>query len=378
MAHRRTTNSPGSGNGPSMTLTQKALMFSALLNVGLLAGHLARGPLPSMPEGVTLDGGVPAPIAAAANTLAPAEVEGSAAAEASGPSVPVPSNEVNVAAAPSAAPDADPAENAAAAAAAAGLPPDLQVTSVTIQRNIPSSLEAQLDRTTATMLSQTLTRVLVWNLTPHTDLRPGDRLQVAWTLAGEDITIWALRFESQKYARTFRAYRYESSLSPFASWYDERGVEVPAVLNNGPIASYEQITSLLHDRPDHHGMDFMTPVGTPITAPFAGTVTNVDWNLRFNGNCVELRGNDGVTAKFLHLSETSVQVGQTVTPGTPLGLSGNTGRSTGPHLHYELERGGRVLDPIEYHGVTHRPLPEAEQGPFLEWVGQLGGLFSGT
>ena len=110
-------------------------------------------------------------------------------------------------------------------------------------------------------------------------------------------------------------------------------------------------------------MDFKTPIGTPIIAPRAGKVTRVNWNHAANGNCVEVQFTDGALAKFLHLNENAVKEGQSVTAGTEIGKAGNTGHSTGAHLHYQLEKGGKVVDPIAYHGTLRRQMqPDAMPG----------------
>ncbi len=108
--------------------------------------------------------------------------------------------------------------------------------------------------------------------------------------------------------------------------------------------------------------------------PRSGSVVRTDWNTRFNGNCVEVRYDDGTMARFLHLSETSVSAGQRLATGAKLGLSGNTGRSTNPHLHYELERSGRILDPIDYHGTERRTLPAADRAGFDQERARLDAL----
>ena len=59
----------------------------------------------------------------------------------------------------------------------------------------------------------------------------------------------------------------------------------------------------------------------------------------------------GKTQKWLHLESVSVKPGQSVSRGTPVGLTGNTGRSTAPHLHFQLDKGRKNIDPIDYHGT---------------------------
>ncbi len=136
-------------------------------------------------------------------------------------------------------------------------------------------------------------------------------------------------------------------------------------LQNGPLASYDQVTSLLRDRPKHRGMDFKTPVGTDVRTPKAGSVTRVNWNVAANGDCVEVQYGDGILAKFLHLQSVGVRVGQRVAAGAVIAASGNTGHSTAPHLHYQLDRGERAIDPVDYHGTTRRTLP-ADAKPALD------------
>ena len=95
----------------------------------------------------------------------------------------------------------------------------------------------------------------------------------------------------------------------------------------------------------HDGIDFGVPEGTPVAAAASGTVTRVDSQHGGYGNWVEVRHADGITTRYAHLSSIGVQPGQTVAQGDTIGLSGNTGKSTGPHLHFEVRRDGRPVDP---------------------------------
>ena len=111
-------------------------------------------------------------------------------------------------------------------------------------------------------------------------------------------------------------------------------------------------------------------------APRAGVVTRINWNLAANGNCVEVQYQDGTLAKFLHLNENLVQPGQRVTAGTVVGKSGNTGHSTGPHLHYQLGKGDRVIDPVDYHGTLRRQLQPEAMKPFGDRMADLDAQLS--
>lgn len=87
----------------------------------------------------------------------------------------------------------------------------------------------------------------------------------------------------------------------------------------------------------HRGYDIAIPIGTEIIAPAAGTVTLGDPDLYYEGGTVFLDHGDGLVSVFLHMSEVDVVAGQAVTAGERLGASGNTGRTTGPHLHWAVK-----------------------------------------
>ncbi|MEV7596611.1 M23 family metallopeptidase [Kitasatospora sp. NPDC089797] len=107
----------------------------------------------------------------------------------------------------------------------------------------------------------------------------------------------------------------------------------------------------------HTGVDFAVSPGTPVLAVGDGTVVSAGWDGAY-GKEVVLRLADGHFAQYAHLSGLSVSAGQQVSAGQRIGLSGNTGNSTGPHLHFEIRtsnRYGAVVNPIAYlsaHGVS--------------------------
>jgi murein DD-endopeptidase MepM/ murein hydrolase activator NlpD len=104
----------------------------------------------------------------------------------------------------------------------------------------------------------------------------------------------------------------------------------------------------------HAGDDFGTPVGTPLKAMSTGTVTFAGWEGGY-GNKIEIEYWDGTISVFGHLSQIQTSVGAQVDPGEVVGLSGNTGHSTGPHLHLEIHPdGGAAIDPAPWlhdHGL---------------------------
>ncbi|WP_328667563.1 M23 family metallopeptidase [Streptomyces sp. NBC_00322] len=107
----------------------------------------------------------------------------------------------------------------------------------------------------------------------------------------------------------------------------------------------------------HTGIDFHAASGTTVHAVGSGTVVEAGWGGAY-GNNVVIKMKDGSYTQYGHLSSITVSVGQSVTPGRQIGLSGATGNTTGPHLHFEARTSpeyGSDIDPVAYlraHGVT--------------------------
>lgn len=107
----------------------------------------------------------------------------------------------------------------------------------------------------------------------------------------------------------------------------------------------------------HYGTDFATPVGTPIVAAADGEIFRAGWQdekdpkVGFGLRVWQLAKVDGksVGIFYAHLSELAVKEGDVVTAGTRVGLSGNTGKSSGPHLHFEVRPDGGKGIEVEFH-----------------------------
>jgi len=101
-------------------------------------------------------------------------------------------------------------------------------------------------------------------------------------------------------------------------------------------------------RPDFHpGIDISSPKGSRIVAPASGTVVRVGWDQGY-GRVVEIAHGFGIRTLFAHLEAPRVAEGQRVRRGDLVGIVGSTGRSTGPHLHYEVQVAGKPVDPLDY------------------------------
>jgi len=104
---------------------------------------------------------------------------------------------------------------------------------------------------------------------------------------------------------------------------------------------------ILHIARPHEGIDVSAPMGSPIEAPAAGVVSEAHWEAGY-GNTITIEHGFGIETKFAHASKILVRVGQRVARGERIALVGNSGLSTGPHLHYEVHVKGRPVDPLKY------------------------------
>jgi murein DD-endopeptidase len=238
----------------------------------------------------------------------------------------------------------------------------------------------------AAELTQVVNRLLVWSLQVSKDARRGDRIEILFSPAppggagathSQEPVVEALRYVSQKFGRTFAAYRFQPPGARYPHYWRADGTGVEERLVDGPIRDYEQITSLVRDGRRHKGVDFRTPVGTPVYATFDGVVERRNWKFSANGNCLDLVDPaSGRHAIFLHLDVVpkSMQKGRSVKKGEEIAASGNSGHSTAPHLHYQLEdASGKVLDPFKVHRTTRASIPAADRPAFEAERARLDG-----
>ena len=111
-------------------------------------------------------------------------------------------------------------------------------------------------------------------------------------------------------------------------------------------------------------------VGTPVYATGDGIVTRVK-NHRFAGKYIEIQHEGRYLTRYLHLSRITVKRGQKVQRGERIALSGNTGRSTGPHLHYELHVKGRAVNPLKAKIPMAASIPKEKFEAFQQKTAEL-------
>ena len=127
----------------------------------------------------------------------------------------------------------------------------------------------------------------------------------------------------------------------------------------------------------HAGVDFKASHGTPIVAVTDGRVTGAG-RMGGCGNAVKLRHGGGIDTRYCHMSRIAVSRGQSVKRGQVIGYVGSTGLSTGPHLHYEMYRSGRAINPASVSFVTRAQLEGQELQRFRETLARLKEIEAGA
>ena len=185
------------------------------------------------------------------------------------------------------------------------------------------------------------------------DIRKGDGFQVMYERYFNDrnkkiktgkILYAFLDVNNQK----IKLYRFENKND--YDFYDDKGKSIRKALMKTPING-ARLSSPFGNRKHpilgftkhHNGTDFAAPTGTPIMASGNGTVIKAGW-CGNGGNCVRIRHNSSYTTGYGHMSKIATRTGRRVRQGQVIGYVGNTGMSTGPHLHYTVSHNGKFIN----------------------------------
>lgn len=173
-------------------------------------------------------------------------------------------------------------------------------------------------------------------------------------------------------AKTRALYRYLLPGTPDAEWFDSSGRSSRRSLMRTPVEA-ARISSgfgmrghpILGFRKMHRGTDFAAPTGTPIFAAGDATVTFAGMK-GANGNFVRLHHANGWDTLYLHMNAImpGIRPGTKIVQGTQIGEVGTTGRSTGPHLHYEVHIDGEPVDPLSIETAGGQAIPESQMAAF--------------
>ncbi|MBA4050465.1 MAG: M23 family peptidase [Erythrobacter sp.] len=137
----------------------------------------------------------------------------------------------------------------------------------------------------------------------------------------------------------------------FSSPVPTRGISVPSrmPLEGAALTSSFGMRThpVLGGRRQHHGIDLAAPSGTPVYATADGIVSRADWYSSY-GLYISVEHGAAMQTRYAHLSRLAVAAGDSIKKGDLIGYVGSTGRSTGPHLHYEVRVEGLAVNPIPY------------------------------
>lgn len=149
------------------------------------------------------------------------------------------------------------------------------------------------------------------------------------------------------YSKIWTSARLNPYKTPIDSLPDS--IQINMAEYTPPTKEFVRVTSHFGTRRYrfHHGTDLKLNVGDTVYSSFSGKVRIIDYERRGYGHYVVVRHDNGLETVYAHLSRVLVSHDQIVSSGTPLALGGNTGRSTGPHLHYEVRYLGNAINPIK-------------------------------
>ena len=218
------------------------------------------------------------------------------------------------------------------------------------------------------------------------DLRKGDSFRVLFDRPSGDknARIMAVSFTSG--GKTIALYRAKNGM-----FYPENGVS-PTVSRRStgsgwwryPMPNNTKVSSPFNPhrwhpirgiyRP-HYGTDFTAPIGTKVYAPANGTVLKTSYQRGGAGYYIIIKHAGGYSTVYMHLSKALVRTGQKVSQGQVIALSGNTGGSTGPHLHYEVRINGRAVDAmrVDLPGGSSRETVSIDWNASKEFANDVAG-----
>ncbi len=217
------------------------------------------------------------------------------------------------------------------------------------------------------------------------DLRAGDQFEIVQNrqYVGNELTgkreVQAIRIHNR--GRVVTAFLHTDG-----QFYDKDGKSLQRAFQRYPVNSRYRISSSFNPRrkhpvtgrtSPHNGTDFATPIGTPVYSTGDGKVI-LTRNHPYAGKYIVLQHGSTYKTRYLHLSKILVQKGQRVSRGQRIALSGNTGRSTGPHLHYEFIIRNRPVNAMTANIPMAGSVPEKEMAAFKSRIAKYDEILSQT
>lgn len=210
------------------------------------------------------------------------------------------------------------------------------------------------------------------------DLRAGDTfaVMVGHEITEDDQATGRTRIEAASLSRG--RHIYNAFLYDDGNYYDKNGESILPAFLRWPTTRHFRVSSpfnpkRLHPvtgrRAPHNGVDLATPTGTPVHSTGDGVVTRIG-NHPYAGKYIDIDHNGSFETRYLHLSKIMVKRGERVKRGEKIALSGDTGRTTGPHLHFEFHAKGRPINPMTADIPTAASVPKKDLASFKSQVSQ--------
>jgi murein DD-endopeptidase MepM/ murein hydrolase activator NlpD len=232
---------------------------------------------------------------------------------------------------------------------------DLQTRETTISAEIHSSLwEALEDVPKREYLATELAEMFQWQVDFSTEVQPGDRIRlVAEELVHDGAFVKYGKIRAAEFVnggRRYRGFLFKNS------YYDEKGASLKRAILASPLKFTPRISSgfttrrmhpILGRERAHLATDYAAPSGSPVVAVANGTVIFAGWDGGY-GNLVRIRHTGGLISGYAHLSRIAagVRAGRTIRQSEMVGLVGQTGLATGPHLHFMMAKNGTPINPV--------------------------------
>lgn len=227
----------------------------------------------------------------------------------------------------------------------------------------------------------TVTQIFQDQLNFSRSMRKGDQFQVMRGVQTiNNKPTGQTRIESVRIQR--RAYEHTAFLFSDGRYYDKEGKSLARAFTRTPLSRSYRVSSSFNPRrvhpvtgrvAPHNGTDFATPTGTKVRSTGDGIVSRIG-NHPFAGRYVDIQHGGQYKTRYLHLHKVLVRRGESVSRGQTIALSGNSGRSTGPHLHFELHIHGRPVDPMKAKIPLTRSIPHKHKIIFAQRVSQQTNL----
>ncbi len=244
-----------------------------------------------------------------------------------------------------------------------------------------SAMDAGLSQQDAGTIAELFRRKLNFSR----DIRSGDRFQVVRSEQYVDG-----QYTGQSHIEGVRIFNRNKTHTAFlfedGNYYDQNGESLASAFLRYPFRGIHRVSSSFSPRRKnpvtgrilpHNGTDFSMPIGTPVLSTGDGVVTRVK-DHPFAGKYIEIQHSGQYVTRYLHLSRILVKKGQRVKRGEMIAKSGNTGRSTGPHLHFELRINGRPVDAVKAKIPLVASIPESKRPEFAAQCKALIALMGTT